>query len=333
MQYRKLGKKGPVVSALGLGCMGMSASYGPTDDTTSLEVIQRAYDRGITFFDTADMYGNGANEQLLGHGIRSFRDKIILATKCGIKFIGDECKIDNTPNYIKQSCEASLRRLGVDEIDLYYLHRYNPDVPLHESMGALLDLVKEGKVKHIGLSEVDAETLEKAHQILGDSLIALQTEYSIANSEFAETVLPTCKKLGVSFIPYSPLGRGLLSGKIKDAKAFKESTAVEYRAVLPQFQSDLLMHNLFLIKAIEAIAKRKKCMVAQLSLAWLLAQGDDIIPIPGTKKLEYLEENIGSLNVILSNQDLELIEKARAENPVKGGRYPKELMELFYLKL
>lgn len=333
MEFRKLGKKGPVVSALGLGCMGMSASYGPTDDTTSLEVIQRAYDRGITFFDTADMYGNGANEQLLGHGIRSFRDKIILATKCGIKFIGDECKIDNTPNYIKQSCEASLRRLGVETIDLYYLHRYNPDVALHESMGALLDLVKEGKVKHIGLSEVDAETLEKAHQILGDSLIALQTEYSIANSEFAETVLPTCKKLGVSFIPYSPLGRGLLSGKIKDAKAFKESTAVEYRAVLPQFQSDLLMHNLFLIKAIEAIAKRKKCTVAQLSLAWLLAQGDDIIPIPGTKKLEYLEENIGSLNVILSNQDLELIEKARAENPVKGGRYPKELMELFYLKL
>jgi aryl-alcohol dehydrogenase-like predicted oxidoreductase len=333
MKYRKLGKRGPLVSALGLGCMGMSASYGPTDDATSLQVIQRAYDRGITFFDTADIYGNGVNEQLLGRAVRSFRDKITLATKCGIKFIGDECKIDNTPNYIRQSCEASLRRLGVEEIDLYYLHRYNPDMPLHESMGALLDLVKEGKIKHIGLSEVDAETLGKAHQILGDSLIALQTEYSIANAEFAETVLPSCRKLGISFIPYSPLGRGLLSGKINDAKAFKESTAVEYRALLPQFQSDVLTNNLFLIKAIETIAKRKKCTVAQLSLAWLLAQGDDIIPIPGTKKFEYLEENIGSLNVSLSNEDLELIQKARSENPVKGGRYPKELMELFHLKL
>lgn len=333
MEYRKLGKKGPLVSALGLGCMGMSPSYGPTDDTISLQVIKRAYDKGITFFDTADMYGNGGNEQLLGHAIRPFRDKIILATKCGIKFIGDECKIDNTPSYIKQSCEASLRRLGVEEIDLYYLHRYNPEVSFHESMGALLDLVKEGKVRHIGLSEVDAETLGKAHQILGDSLIALQTEYSIANAEFAEIVLPTCRKLGISFIPYSPLGRGLLSGKIKDTKAFKESTTVEYRAMLPQFQPDILTNNLFLIKAIETIAKRKKCTEAQLSLAWLLAQGDDIIPIPGTKKLEYLEENIGSLNVTLSNEDLELIEKARSENPVKGGRYPKELMELFHLKL
>ncbi len=333
MEHRKLGKKGPRVSALGLGCMGMSASYGVTDDATSLQVIQRAYDRGITFFDTADMYGNGANEQLLGGAIRSFRDKIILATKCGIKFIGDECKIDNIPSYIKQSCEASLRRLGVEEIDLYYLHRYNPGVPLHESMGALLDLIKEGKVKHIGLSEVDGETLGKAHQILGDSLVALQTEYSIANAEFAEIVLPTCRKLGISFIPYSPLGRGLLSGKIKDAKAFKESTAIEYRAMLPQFQPDVLTDNLVLIKAIETIAKRKKCTVAQLSLAWLLAQGNDIIPIPGTKKLEYLEENIGSLNVSLSNEDLELIENARSENPVKGGRYPKELMELFHLKI
>lgn len=333
MEHRKLGKEGPLVSALGLGCMGMSASYGPTDDTTSSQVIKRAYDQGITFFDTADMYGNGANEQLLGRAVRSFRDKIIIATKCGIKFIGDECKIDNTPNYISQSCDASLRRLGVEAIDLYYLHRYNPDVHLHESMGALLNLVKEGKVKHIGLSEVDAETLGKAYQILGDSLVALQTEYSIANAEFAEIVLPTCRKLGISFIPYSPLGRGLLSGKIKDAKVFKESTAVEYRAMLPQFQPDVLNNNLFLIKAIEMVAKRKKCTVAQLSLAWLLAQGDDIILIPGTKKLDYLEENMGSLNVHLSNEDLELIEKARSENPVKGGRYPKELMELFHLKL
>jgi aryl-alcohol dehydrogenase-like predicted oxidoreductase len=180
---------------------------------------------------------------------------------------------------------------------------------------------------------MDAETLGKAYQILGDSLVALQTEYSIANAEFAEIVLPTCRKLGISFIPYSPLGRGLLSGKIKDAKVFKESTAVEYRAMLPQFQPDVLNNNLFLIKAIVMVAKRKKCTVAQLSLAWLLAQGDDIIPIPGTKKLDYLEENMGSLNVRLSNEDFELIEKARSENPVKGGRYPKELMELFHLKL
>lgn len=332
MKYRKLGKNGPLVSALGLGCMGMSPSYGPINDTLSLKVIQRAYDVGITFFDTADMYGDGANEKLLGSAIRSFRDKIVIATKCGIKFVDDECKIDNTRRYIKQACEASLIRLGVEAIDLYYLHRYNPEVPLQESMETLLELTREGKVKHIGLSEVEAETLEKAHAILGDKLIALQSEYSIANPGLAEKVFPTCRKLNIAFVPYSPLGRGLLSGKVRDAKVFAESPVLDFRSILPQFQSDVLPDNLHLINAIEKIAKRKNCTTAQLSLAWLLAQGDDIIPIPGTKRLEYLEENIASLNVHLSSEDLRIIENVRRENPIKGVRYPEGLMKLFHLK-
>ncbi len=332
MKYRTLGKHGPLVSALGLGCMGMSSSYGPTDDKTSLHVIQSAYDQGVTFFDTADMYGNGANEQLVGTAIRPFREKIILATKCGIKFIGTECRIDNTREYIRQACEASLRRLGVEVIDLYYLHRHNPIVPLEESLGALLALIKEGKIKYIGLSEVSIETLEHAHAILGKNLVALQSEYSIVNAVTAQKVLPTCRNLNIGFVPYSPLGRGLLSGKIEDTKIFKEHTAVEYRLWLPQFQPDVLPSNLQLIKAIEKIAAQKSCTVAQLSLAWLLAQGDDIVPIPGTKKLAYLDENLGSLHVHLSNEDLTLIENARQENPIQGGRYPEELMKLFHLK-
>ena len=201
MHYRKLGKSGPRVSALGLGCMGMSPSYGPFDDTLSCKVIQKAYDEGITFFDTADMYGTGANEKLLGGAIRPFRDKVVIATKCGIKFVNEECKIDNTPRYIKQACEASLVRLGVEVIDLYYLHRYNPEVPLEESMEALLELVQEGKVRYLGLSEVGVETLKKAHAILGDKLIALQSEYSIMNSGQAQQVLPTCRKLDIAFVP------------------------------------------------------------------------------------------------------------------------------------
>lgn len=333
MKYRNLGKKGPLVSSLGLGCMGMSPSYGPTNDTISLRVIKHAYEQGITFFDTADMYGNGTNEQLLGEAIRPFRNKVIIATKCGIKFVGDECKIDNSPKYISQACDASLARLGVEEIDLYYLHRFNPEVPLSESIGALSDLVKEGKIRYIGLSEVDSETLEKSHQILGDSLVALQTEYSIANAQFAESMLPICRKLGVSFIPYSPLGRGLLSGKIRNADNFKDCNVVEYRSILPQFQPDVLPANLRLIQAIETIAARNKCTLTQLSLAWLLAQGNDIIPIPGTKRLEYLDENMAAINITLSKEDLQLIEKARRENPIEGGRYPQELMELFHLKL
>jgi aryl-alcohol dehydrogenase-like predicted oxidoreductase len=333
MKYRNLGSQGPLVSALGLGCMGMSASYGPTNDATSLKVIQRAYDRGITFFDTADMYGDGANEQLLGQAILTFRDKIIIATKCGIKFVGNECQIDNTSGYIKQACEASLKRLGIEAIDLYYLHRHYPGVPLHESMGALLELVKEGKIKSVGLSEVDSETLEKSHQILGNHLVALQSEYSIINADSARNVLPTCRKLGISFIPYSPLGRGLFSGKIRDAEDFKHTTALEYRLILPQFQPEALAHNLSLVRAIEILAKRKDCTLAQLSLAWLLAQGDDIIPIPGTKRIEHLEENIASLNVSLSEEDLQFIEKARSENPIKGRRYPEELMKLFHLQM
>ncbi len=331
MKYRKLGKNGPQVSALGLGCMGMTASYGPTDNLTSIQVIQRAYEQGVSFFDTADMYGNGENEQLVGKAIQPFRNKITLATKCGIKIIDGEHYIDNTASYIKQACESSLKRLGVDHIDLYYLHRYNPEIPLEESMNALLDLVEAGKVNFIGLSEIDADVLEAAHKVLGDKLIALQTEYSIANSTFAERLLPVCRKLGVAFVPYSPIGRGLLSGKLSHTQQLKESQALEFRVFLPQFQENAFSHNLQLVKTLGQIADKKHITLSQLALSWLLAQGEDIIPIPGTKKPAYLDENLAAVNITLDSEELAHVEAARKAHPIQGERYPEVLMKLFNL--
>lgn len=327
MKYRRLGKSGPTVSQLGLGCMGMSPCYGLTDDKVSIQVIEKAYERGITFFDTADMYGRGGNEELVGKAIKSFRDKIILATKCAIKYVGEDIEIDNRPEYIKEACDGSLKRLGVDVIDLYYLHRYNPEIPLEDSMGALLDLIDEGKVRYIGLSEVNSQILERAHQILGDKLVALQSEYSIANAKAAETVIPMCRKLGVSLVPYSPLGRGLLSNNCPD------TSVSDFRIRLPQFQPEVISHNLELAKALNEIAKEKQCTVAQLALAWLFSQGDDMIPIPGTKRLEYLEDNLGSIDLPFTKSDFMRIEEVREKHPFMGLRYPEFLMKLFHLEV
>lgn len=331
MKFRKLGKKGPLVSALGLGCMTMTESYGPTNEKSGLETIEIAYENGVTFFDTADMYGSGANEKLVGKAIKHFRKKIVIATKCGIEYVDQGLKINNTPQYILKACENSLKRLEIDVIDLYYLHRYNPEIPIEESMQAMLKLIEEGKILHVGLSEVDGPTLERAHRLLGDKLVAVQTEYSILNRSVAEAILPTCRKLGVAFVAYSPIGRGLLSGKIKDSKIFSASSEFDFRSMLPQFQSEAFKDNLGLVEAITALSKMKNCTPAQLALAWLLAQGEDIIPIPGTKHAEYLTENLQALNIILSPNDLKMIDEAIRQNPVKGNRLPEELLKVFHL--
>ncbi len=333
MKQRKLGKHGPIVSALGLGCMGMSEVYGqPSEEKAGIELIQAAYAMGITFFDTADMYGRGANEILLGKSIKPFRNKVIIATKCGIARNGDVLSTNNHPDYIKKACHDSLKRLDIETIDLYYLHRYNPETPIEVSMQTMLDLIKQGKICHVGLSEIDGEIVERAHAVLGDKLIAVQSEYSIVNRLSADLVLPTCRKLGIAFVPFSPIARGLLSGKIKDTKSFTESGAFDFRSVHPQFQQSALKTNLHLIDAVSAIAKKKKCTPAQLSLAWLLAQGEDIIPIPGTRRIQYLKENISSLDVHLSKEDLSALDSAMEKNPVEGGRYPEEMIKISYLK-
>jgi len=332
MKYRKLGKSGPQVSALGLGCMGISEFYGPTDEKTGIEVIQQAYENEINFFDTADMYGRGENEVLLGKAVKAFRNNVIIATKCGIERIGDDMKFNNDPAYIKKACQASLKRLNMDTIDLYYLHRYNKDVPIEVSMQTMLELIKEGKILHVGLSEVDGEIVERAYNVLGDKLVALQSEYSIVNRASGDIALPTCKKLGIAFVPFSPIARGLLSGKIKDIKTFSESPAFDFRSVHPQFQPDAYKSNMQLIDAIVSMSNRKKCTPAQLSLAWLLAQGEDIIPIPGTKRIQYLKENIGALQVELSKDDLTNLENIIKEHPVMGKRYPEAILKTSYLK-
>jgi aryl-alcohol dehydrogenase-like predicted oxidoreductase len=322
MKQRQLGKKGPNVSALGLGCMGMSCFYGKKDESSGLRVIQKAYENGVTLFDTADMYGNGANEILLGKAIKKFRKEVIISTKCSIEFDGVTLRVHNSPHYIFKACDASLKRLGTEKIDLFYLHRFNREVPIEDSMGAMLELIKKGKILYVGLSEVDAETLKKAHRVLGDKLVALQSEYSILNHKDAEAILPVCRELGVSFVAFSPLGRGLLGGTLKDAKVFFDSDELDVRTLSPQFQSDTFSKNLLLVDALKAIVAKKNCTVSQLSLAWLLAQGEDVIPIPGTKRLEYLEENLKSLDVSLSSDDILEIEEAIHSFPVHGMRLP-----------
>ena len=331
MKYRQLGKNGPTVSALGLGCMGMSEFYGPTDRTEALNTIRMAYkELGVTFFDTADMYGSGKNEELLGEALTAIpREKVIIATKCGIERQTDGFIINNTPEYIKQSCEDSLKRLNVKYIDIYYLHRQNPAVSIETSMQAMKDLITQGKIHYVGLSEVDSETIERAYKVLGDKLVVVQTEYSLMVQEPAKAVLPTCRKLGIGFVPYSPLGRGFLSGKIKDFTHFGKSTEFDFRSVLPKFQPANQESNMRLVEAIEKIAQQKGCKPAQLVLAWLLAQGESIVPIPGTKKPSYLRENMAAADLTLSPTELAAINKAYEENPTVGERMPPELMKVF----
>ena len=326
MKMRRLGRNGPMVSALGLGCMGMSEFYGPADETESLAVLHRALDLGVNFLDTADMYGPYKNEELVGKAIRSRRDKVVLATKFGIvRDPNDPAKrgVNGKPEYVRDSCEGSLKRLGTDVIDLYYQHRVDPGTPIEETVGAMAKLVQEGKVRFIGLSEAGVETIRRAHKI--HPVTALQSEYSLWTRDPEDRILPACRELGIAFIPYSPLGRGFLSGKIK---RFSDLAADDFRRLSPRFQGENFQKNLDLVGRIEALAAEKGCTASQLALAWVLAQGEEIIPIPGTKRRTYLEENLRALDVALGGGDLKRIEEAAPRGSAAGARYPEAAMRL-----
>ena len=326
MQLRALGKNGPLVSALGLGCMGMSEFYGPREDRESTATIHRSIDLGVTFLDTADIYGHGDNEILVGQAIRGMREKVFLATKFGI--VRDRANpavrgLNGRPEYVKACCEASLKRLGVATIDLYYQHRVDPNVPIEETVGAMAGLVKAGKVRYLGLSEASASTIRRAHKV--HPIAALQTEYSLWTRDPEYEILPTTRELGIAFVAYSPLGRGFLTGQIR---RFEDFAPDDYRRNSPRFQGENFKKNLDLVKRVETIAKEKSCTPAQLALAWLLAQGQDIIPIPGTKRRKYLEENAGALNVKLSQRDLKRIDEVAPQGAAAGSRYPEHLMAM-----
>ena len=326
MKQRKLGRGGPVVSAIGLGCMGMSDFYGERDEEESLATIHRALDLGVTFFDTADMYGPHTNEQLLGRALRGHREKAVIATKFGIMRDPDKPQfrgINGQPDYVRASCEGSLRRLNVECIDLYYQHRVDPDTPIEETVGAMAELVHQGKVRFLGLSEAGPETIRRAHAV--HPISALQSEYSLWTRDPEKEVLPVCRELGIGFVPYSPLGRGFLTGKIQKPEDLADD---DYRLTTPRFQGDNFQRNLELVKRVEEIARAKRCTPAQLALAWVLAQGDNIVPIPGTKRRKYLQENIGALDVMLTSEDLARIEEVAAQDAFAGSRYPEAMMKL-----
>lgn len=323
MQMRKLGN-GLEVSALGLGCMGMSEFYGARDDAESLRVLDRAIDLGITFLDTADMYGPFHNEELLGRFLASRRPQVTLATKFGIRRNPGEYarSVDNSPAYARAACEASLRRLRVERIDLYYVHRIEQDRPIEEVMGALSDLVAEGKIGHVGLSEVSAATLRRAHAV--HPVTAVQTEYSLWTRDVEAEILPACRELGIGFVPYSPLGRGFLTGTHASGQSFE---AGDFRAMLPRFQDANLAVNLAIVAAVRALAEETGATPAQVALAWLLAQGDAIVPIPGTKRVKYLEENAAAADLALSLAQVEGLSRAVEGLEVAGARYTAEGMK------
>ncbi|PTL83894.1 aldo/keto reductase [Vitiosangium sp. GDMCC 1.1324] len=326
METRKLGKQGLTVSAMGLGCMGMSDFYAGRDDAESEATLLHALDRGITFFDTADVYGMGRNEELVGRVLRPHRAKLVLATKFGIVRDPKDPQsrgVNGSPAYVKQSCEASLRRLGVDVIDLYYLHRPDSKTPIEETVGAMAELVKQGKVRYLGLSEVNADTLRRACAV--HPIAALQSEYSLWSRDPEDGVLQACRELGVGFVPYSPLGRGFLTGQIK---RFEDLEQDDYRRHSPRFQGENFQRNLKLVEHIEQLARRKQCSPAQLALAWVLAQGENLVPIPGTKRRKYLDENLGALDVKLTAQDLADIEAIAPRGVAAGERYPAAMKGL-----
>jgi len=325
MKIKTLGSQGLKASEIGLGCMGMSEFYGEKNDIESIKTIQRAFEFGVTLFDTADMYGPYTNEILVGKAIQPFRKEITIATKFGIVRDSSNPKsrgLNGSPEYVKRSCEGSLKRLNVEVIDLYYLHRRDPDTPIEETVGAMAQLVKEGKVKGIGLSEVNVETLRKAHATF--PLSALQTEYSLWSRDPEEKILPACKELGIAFVAYSPLGRGFLTGQIKK---FEDIDDNDFRKNSPRFQGENFNKNLALVKKIEAIAKEKGCTPSQLALAWVMAQEDFIFPIPGTKRLKYLEENIKAAGIVLSPDELQQIENVFHKGAVSGLRYTEAGMK------
>ena len=318
METRTLGNQGLTVSAIGLGCMGMSDFYGTRDDAESIKTIHRALDEGVTFLDTADMYGVGRNEELVGKAIRGRRDDVVLATKfANVRAPdGSFLRIDGTPEYVREACDASLKRLGVDTIDLYYQHRVDPNTPIEETVGAMAELVQAGKVRYLGLSEAAPETIRRAHKV--HPITALQTEYSLWSRDPETEILPTVRELGIGFVPYSPLGRGFLTGKYQHPQDLEED---DTRRRHPRFQGDAFYKNLELVEAIKQMADDKGCTPAQLALAWVLAQGEDIVPIPGTKRISYLEQNIGALDVSLSEDDLKWIDKALPAGSAEGTRY------------
>ncbi len=325
MQTRELGKSGLRVSAIGLGCMGMSEFYGPGDEAQSLATLQHALDSGVFFWDTADIYGPGTNEELVGRALRGARDRVILATKFGIvrdgegEFVG----VSGRPDYVREACDASLKRLGVDYIDLYYQHRVDPETPIEETVGAMARLVEEGKVRHLGLSEASAETLRRASEV--HPIAALQTEYSLWSRDVENDILPACRELGVGLVAYSPLGRGFLSGQIRSIEDLAED---DWRRGNPRFQGENFERNLELVKKVQEIAREKSCTPAQLALAWLLAQGDDVVPIPGTRRVERLDENAGAADIVLSSRDLAGIDAAMPRDAAAGTRYPEAMMQL-----
>ncbi|HEY4061861.1 MAG TPA: aldo/keto reductase [Puia sp.] len=324
IKQKALGTQGLLASELGLGCMGMSEFYGPRNDEESLKTLDRALELGVNFWDTSDAYGPHTNEVLVGKAMKGRRQKITLATKFGIVRDPNNPQkrgFDGSPAYVRSSCEASLQRLGTDVIDLYYLHRVDPATPIEETIGAMGQLVKEGKVRAIGLSEVTAETLKKAHTTFPVS--AVQTEYSIWSREPEEGMLETCRTLGVAFVAYSPLGRGFLTGQIKK---FEDLAADDYRRYSPRFQGENFIRNLELVRKIEELAAQKGCTSSQLALAWVLSQGDHIFPIPGTKRIKYLEENAGALKVELTSAELSLIDAIAPTGVAVGERYPTEMM-------
>jgi aryl-alcohol dehydrogenase-like predicted oxidoreductase len=323
MKQRQLGSNGPAVAAIGLGCMGMSQSYGPGNDDESIRTIHRALELGVTFLDTAAAYGDGANERLVGQAIRGRRAEVVVATKCGIVAGGGVPRgLDGSPRHIRESCDASLQRLSVDQIDLFYLHRVDPKTPIEESVGAMAELVAAGKVRHLGLSEAAPSTIRRAHRV--HPIAALQSEYSLWFREPEQSVLPVCRELGIGFVPFSPLGRGFLSGRVTGTEGL---AADDLRRRLPRFQGDNLERNRALLSRLEAIAHRLSAAPSEIALAWLLAKGPDIVPIPGTKRRSYLESNASAAQLELSRADVLELDEAFPPDAASGERYGPDMMQ------